>query len=36
MRVPLTTLDFIDRAETAYGPSPAVVDEPGVPGGLGS
>jgi acyl-CoA synthetase (AMP-forming)/AMP-acid ligase II len=35
VHVPLTTLDFIERAETAYGPSIAIVDEPGVPGGLG-
>jgi acyl-CoA synthetase (AMP-forming)/AMP-acid ligase II len=35
VHVPLTTLDFIERAETAYGQSAALVDEPGVPGGLG-
>ena len=36
MEVPLTTQDFIDRAEVAYGDTPGVIDEPGVPGGLGT
>ena len=36
MDVPLTTQDFIDRAEVAYGDAVAVIDEPGVPGDLGT
>ena len=35
MHVPLTTLDFIERAEAAYGRSAAVIDEPGIAGELG-
>ena len=33
MKVPLTTRDFFDRAESVYGPRRAVVDEPEAPGG---
>ena len=33
MHVPLTTLDFLHRAETVYGSRVAVVDEPNPPGG---
>ncbi len=33
MHVPLTTLDFLERAETVYGDRTAVVDEPAPPGG---
>ncbi len=33
MHVPLTTLDFLYRAETVYGHRDAVVDEPTPPGG---
>ncbi len=33
MHVPLTTLDFLDRAETVYGARTAVIDEPAPPGG---
>ena len=33
MHVPLTTLDFLHRAETVYGARDAVVDEPNPPGG---
>ena len=33
MHVPLTTLDFLHRAETVYGARAAVVDEPAPPGG---
>src|SRR3954469_4508075 len=37
MRVPLTTSDFIDRAETVYARRTGVIDEPSPPGGgLGS
>ncbi|MDE3204133.1 MAG: AMP-binding protein [Acidobacteriota bacterium] len=36
MRVPLTVGDFLDRAVTVYGPRPAVVDEPGTAGSLGT
>ncbi len=36
MRVPLTVGDFLERAATVYGDRVAVVDEPGVPGDLGS
>ncbi len=36
MRVPLTVGDFLDRAVSVYGPRPAVVDEPGTPGSLGT
>jgi acyl-CoA synthetase (AMP-forming)/AMP-acid ligase II len=35
MKVPLTVSDFLDRAETVYPDSLALVDEPGVPGGFG-
>ena len=35
MQVPLTVLDFLDRAATVYGDRTAVVDEPGQPGSLG-
>ncbi len=33
MHVPLTTLDFLHRAENVYGARPAVIDEPNPPGG---
>jgi len=33
MHVPLTTLDFLERAETVFGHRTAVVDEPDPPGG---
>ena len=33
MIVPLTLADFLERAETVYGPREAVVDEPNPPGG---
>ena len=33
MHVPLTTLDFLERAEHVYGARAAVVDEPNPPGG---
>ncbi|MGZ6929561.1 MAG: AMP-binding protein [Acidimicrobiia bacterium] len=33
MHVPLTTLDFIERAEVVFGERTAVVDEPDPPGG---
>ena len=33
MHVPLTTLDFLERAETVYGDRTAIVDEPAPPGG---
>ncbi len=33
MHVPLTTLDFLHRAETVYGARAAIVDEPAPPGG---
>src|SRR5256714_5169618 len=36
MKVPLTTADFIDRAEAVYGDRTAVVDEPGAPDSLGA
>ena len=36
MRVPLTVGDFLERAATVYGDRPAVVDEPGRPGDLGT
>ncbi|MDA8045362.1 MAG: AMP-binding protein [Actinomycetota bacterium] len=36
MRVPLTICDFLDRAVTVYGARPAVVDEPGTAGSLGT
>jgi acyl-CoA synthetase (AMP-forming)/AMP-acid ligase II len=36
MRVALTVADFLDRAALVYGHRTAVVDEPGVPGSLGS
>ena len=38
MKVPLTTADFLDRAELCYGTRTGVVDEPGEPqdGGLGT
>jgi fatty-acyl-CoA synthase len=36
MQVPLTIRDFLDRAAEVYGPRPAVVDEPGTPGSLGT
>ena len=35
MLVPLTTRDFLDRAEAIYGNRIAVADEPGQPGSLG-
>jgi acyl-CoA synthetase (AMP-forming)/AMP-acid ligase II len=35
MKVPLTVGDFLERAETVYPDSLALVDEPGRPGGLG-
>jgi len=35
MKVPLTVGDFLERAETVYPDSLAVVDEPGTPGSLG-
>jgi fatty-acyl-CoA synthase len=35
MKVPLTIGDFLERAETVYPDSLAVVDEPGTPGSLG-
>jgi acyl-CoA synthetase (AMP-forming)/AMP-acid ligase II len=35
MKVPLTVGDFLERAETVYPESLAVVDEPGRPGSLG-
>jgi acyl-CoA synthetase (AMP-forming)/AMP-acid ligase II len=34
--VPMSILDFLDRAETVYGPRPALTDEPGVPGSFGT
>ncbi|MGH9017599.1 MAG: AMP-binding protein [Acidimicrobiales bacterium] len=36
MRVPLTIGDFLERAALVYGDRVAIVDEPGVPGSLGS
>jgi acyl-CoA synthetase (AMP-forming)/AMP-acid ligase II len=36
MRVPLTIGDFLERADLVYGDRVAVVDEPEVPGSLGS
>jgi fatty-acyl-CoA synthase len=36
MLVPLTVTDFLDRAATVYADRPAVVDEPGTPGSLGT
>ncbi|MCP3936506.1 MAG: AMP-binding protein [Actinomycetia bacterium] len=33
MKVPLTTMDFIHRAEQVYGDRIGLVDEPGMPGG---
>ncbi len=36
MYVPLTIRDFLDRAVTVYPDRPAVVDEPGVAGSLGT
>ena len=37
MRVPLTTRDFLDRAELVYGDRIGMVDEPDQPAGsLGS
>jgi len=36
MRVALTVADFLDRAALVYGHRAAVVDEPGVPGSLGT
>src|SRR5688500_9092092 len=33
MIVPLTLIDFLERAEQVYGPREAVVDEPNPPGG---
>jgi fatty-acyl-CoA synthase len=36
MRVALTVGDFLNRAELVYGHRPAVVDEPGVAGSLGT
>ncbi len=36
MHVPLTVADYLDRAVTVYPDRTAVVDEPGVPGSLGT
>jgi acyl-CoA synthetase (AMP-forming)/AMP-acid ligase II len=36
MRVPLTIGDFLERAAIVYGQRPALVDEPGRPGDLGT
>src|ERR1039458_5373081 len=36
MRVPLTIGDFLERADLVYGDRVAFVDEPDVPGSLGS
>ncbi len=36
MFVPLTIGDFLERAVTAYRDRPAITDEPGVPGSLGT
>jgi fatty-acyl-CoA synthase len=36
MRVALTVADFLNRAALVYGDRPAAVDEPGVPGSLGT
>ena len=36
MLIPLTTLDFLDRAEAVYGDRTGVVDEPGRPDELGT
>jgi acyl-CoA synthetase (AMP-forming)/AMP-acid ligase II len=36
MRVALTVADFLNRAALVYGDRPAVIDEPGVPGSLGT
>jgi fatty-acyl-CoA synthase len=36
MRVALTVADFLDRAAFIYGHRTAVIDEPGVPGSLGT
>jgi acyl-CoA synthetase (AMP-forming)/AMP-acid ligase II len=36
MRVPLTVGEFLERADFVYGERPAVVDEPGTPGSLGT
>ena len=36
MYVPLTIGDFLERAVTAYRDRPAITDEPGVPGSLGT
>jgi acyl-CoA synthetase (AMP-forming)/AMP-acid ligase II len=36
MRVPLTIGDFLERADIVHGDRVAIVDEPGVPGSLGS
>jgi fatty-acyl-CoA synthase len=36
MRVPLTLTDFVERAALVHGERPAVVDEPGTPGSLGT
>jgi fatty-acyl-CoA synthase len=36
MRVPLTIGDFLSRGAAVYGGRPAVVDEPGIPGSLGT
>jgi acyl-CoA synthetase (AMP-forming)/AMP-acid ligase II len=36
MKVPLTTADFIDRAEAVYGDRTAVIDEPGAVDSLGT
>ena len=35
MKVPLTTNDFLDRAEQVYGDRVGVIDEPQAPDGLG-
>src|SRR5580698_4975525 len=35
MKVPLTTADFLDRAETVYADRIGVIDEPDVPDSLG-
>jgi acyl-CoA synthetase (AMP-forming)/AMP-acid ligase II len=36
MRVALTVADYLNRAALVYGDRPAVIDEPGVPGSLGT
>jgi fatty-acyl-CoA synthase len=36
MKVPLTITDFLRRGAAVYGSRPAVIDEPGTPGSLGT